>query len=158
MIVWSIASTEEEQADGAMFLCRNAERLGTPFKWSTVIHLLIYTLEDNGLLIGKDESGAVVSAVAYTAGAEDDRYKDRARIQVHLLYIEDRWRGGAVLLAGYRALLKHLRQSQAGWREIVFYAGPTEENRRRFRKRAELLKTVQRPSGEMDFYLFVPLR
>jgi len=158
MIEWSIAANEEDKERGARLLCGHAEELGLPYSWGTVLNSLLYSLDDNGLLVGRDRDGRVAAALAYTVGTGEDKYADPTRIEVHLLFVEKRSRRGRMPLALMRRLADHLLDMPlpAGVREVVFYAAPTAGNRRLYGKFAELKYTSEQPCGLLDFYAVAP--
>lgn len=158
MIDWTIAVSEEDRERGARLLCEHAEELGLPYTWGTVLNSLLYSLDDNGLLIGRDRDGRVTAALAYTVGTGEDKYADPTRIEVHLLFVEKRSQRGRMPLALMRRLADHLLDlpSPAGVREIVFYAAPTAGNRRLYGKFAALKYTSEQPCGPLDFYSATP--
>ncbi|WP_028609132.1 hypothetical protein [Paenibacillus harenae] len=156
MITWSIAETEEDRENGVIFLCRHGTDLGLLYNWSTVMNSLVYAMEDNGFMIGTDSDGQIAAVLAHTAGTLEDDYKDPGRIEVHLLYFKESWRGGAALLSVLRMFIQKLLESQREVREVVFFAPATEDNRRMFSKLATHSKTTEPPCGVLDFYT-IPL-
>lgn len=152
MITWTIAGTEKDRENGVTFICRHSADLGLLYNWCTVMNVLVYCMEDNGLVIGTDSSGQIVAVLAHTIGTLEDGYQDLSRVEVHLLYIEERWRGGAVLLSALRMLAQKLLGLPQQVREVVFFTPHTEENRRIFGKLATLVKTTEPPCGVLDFY------
>lgn len=153
---WKTAKEEAEQERGVRFLCRHGEHLGVPYKWSSVLTSLVCSLYDDGLLIGLDGSGRIAGALAYTSGTDMDGYRDRTKIEVHLLFIEERMRTGMMLLEAMRALAEKTLESPDGIGEIVFYAVPSAGNRRLFGKFAVLAHTTEFPCGMLDCYKATP--
>ncbi|QMV44071.1 hypothetical protein [Cohnella cholangitidis] len=152
MITWKNAESEIDREEGIQFLCRHGTDLGLLYNWSTVMNSLHYSMEDNGFLIGTDGDDRVAAVLAHTVGTLEDGYKDRARIEIHLVHIEERWRGGATLLSMLRMFARKLLESTGEVREVVFFAPSTDANRRRFGKLATLTKTTEPPCGTLDFY------
>ena len=152
MITWTIADTEADREEGVKFICRHGTDLGLLYNWCTVMNSITYSIEDNGFMIGKDSDGRIAAVLAHTVGTLEDGYKDKARIEIHLLYLEERWRGGAALLSTLRAFAQKLIESPREIREVVFFTPSTEANRRRFGKVATLTKTTEPPCGVLDFY------
>jgi len=156
MMQWSIAANEPDREAGVRFLLRHAAELGVPYSWSTVMSSIIYPIEDNGFLLGRDRSGRIAAAIAYTIGTGEDKYADRSRIEVHLLHIESRMRGGRTLTEAMRMLAEHVRALPDGVRELVFFAPITDRNRRLYAKFASLMYTSEQPCGLLDFYAATP--
>lgn len=152
MITYTMADTETSREDGVKFICRHGTGLGLLYNWSTVMNSLIYAIEDNGFIVGRDGGGRIAAVLAHTVGTLEDGYKDKARIEVHLLYIEEGRREGPVLLAMLRMFTQRLLELPGEVREIVFFAPATAENRRKFGKVATLVKTTEPPCGALDFY------
>jgi hypothetical protein len=119
---------------------------------------LIYPMEDNGFAIGRDRGGRVSAALAFTLGTAEDRYADRSRVEIHLLFFERRLRYGRPMLKAMRMLADHLMDLPAQVREVVFYANVTEANRRLYGKFAALRYTSEQPCGLLDFYGTTPER
>jgi len=153
MIRWALADTEEERERGVRLLCRHGDDLGVPYKWSTVLASLAHALDDGGLIVGIDGEGRARGAIAFTCGTGEDAYKDRTRIEVHLLFIDEEARGNGAALAG---AIRALHRTAAGLpqpiEEIGFYAAPTPAFRRLFGKAAALRSTRTHPCGLLDFY------
>ncbi|MBD2868699.1 hypothetical protein IDH41_08915 [Paenibacillus sp. IB182493] len=156
MIQWSIAESEAEREEGVKFVCQHGEGLGLLYNWSTVMNSLVYAIEDNGFIIGTDDEGGMAAVLAHTAGTLEDGYKDPGRVEVHLLYFNERHRGGASMLGALRMLVQKLVESQMEVREVVFFAPATDGNRSLFGKLATLTKTTEPPCGVLDFYT-IPL-
>ncbi|MDQ6423539.1 hypothetical protein RB620_29435 [Paenibacillus sp. LHD-117] len=152
MLTWTIAVTEEEREEAALFICRHSAELGLLYNWCTVMNSLVYCIEDNGLLIGRGPGGGISGVLAHTVGTLEDGYKDRSRIEVHLLFVEGGRRRGAALLPAVRLLTRKLLELPGEVSEIVFFAPSTEENRLKFGQSAELAKTTEPPCGKLDFY------
>jgi hypothetical protein len=149
---WTIAVTEEEREEAALFICKYSAGLGLRYNWCTIMNSLVYCIEDNGLLIGRGQDGGIIGVLAHTVGTLEDGYKDRSRIEVHLLFVEGGRRKGAAVLPAVRLLTRKLLEQPAEVSEIVFFAPATENNRRRFGGSAELTKTTEPPCGRLDFY------
>ncbi|WP_372632301.1 hypothetical protein [Cohnella sp.] len=158
MIRWSVAANERDKELGARLLCRNAEELGVPYSWVTVMSSLIYPMEDNGFMIGRDDSGRVVAALAYTLGTMEDSYADRSRVEVHLLFFERRLRRGRPLLQAMSMAAEHWLELAAGVREVVFFAPVAKESRRLYGKFAQWQYMSEQPCGQLDFYATTPER
>lgn len=158
MIDWSIAACEEDREQGARFLLRNAQELDVPYSWVTVMSSMIYPMEDNGWMIGRDREGRVSAVLAYTLGSTEDKYADRSRVEVHLLFFARRLRYGRPLLQAMRALGDRLMELPIGVREVVFYASESEANRRLYGKFAAIHYTSEQPCGRLDFYGITPER
>ncbi len=152
MIEWSLAVSETDKEQGVRLLMQHVGELGVPYSWVTVMSSLIYPMEDNGFMIGRDADGRVAAVLAYTLGTTEDKYADRSRVEIHLLFFEERLRHGRPLLKAMRELTEHLLELPAGVREVVFYASNSEANRRLFSKIAALQYTSQQPCGPLDFY------
>ncbi|MNI28525.1 hypothetical protein D3C73_823040 [compost metagenome] len=152
MITWTIADTEADREKAVKFVCRHGTDLGLLYNWSTVMNSLFYAIEDNGFMLGTDSDGRIVAVLAHTVGTLEDGYKDKARIEIHLLYIEERWRAGSALLSTLRTFIQKLLELPGEVREVVFFAPSTDENRRKFGKLATLTKTTNPPCGVLDFY------
>jgi len=158
MIRWTIAAGEEDRELGARWICSNEEELGVPYSWVTVMSSLIYPMEDNGFMIGRDREGRMAAAIAYTLGTLEDKYADRSRVEVHLLFFERRMRHGRPLLKTMRMLADHLMELPAGVREVVFFARVSESGRKFYGKFAEWKYTSEQPCGRLDFYGTTPER
>lgn len=158
MIEWAIAAGETEKEQGVRFLMRHAEELGVPYSWATVMSSLIYPMEDRGFMTGRDRDGRVSAALAFTLGASEDKYADRSRVEVHLLFFERRLRHGRPLLQAMRMLADSLMDLPEGVREVVFYASSSERNRRLYGKFASLQYTSDQPCGLLDVYRTTPER
>jgi hypothetical protein len=156
MIRWSVAADEGDRELGARLLCRNAEELGVPYSWVTVMSSLIYPMEDNGFMIGRDDTGCALAALAYTLGTLEDSYADRSRVEVHLLFFERRLRHGRPLLQAMRMAADHWLELPAGVREVVFFTPAAEEIRRFYGKFAQWQYTSEQPCGQLDFYATTP--
>jgi|GEM_PF-1855181 len=156
MIQWLNVVKEKEKEMGVRFLCRNAENLGVPYKWSTVLFSLICSLSDEGFMIGIDGKGQVRGALAYTFGTGEDDYQDRNRIEVHLLYIDE----GARSLTGLADTIHAFSQQVLGLlqhiSEIGFYCDATDHNRRLYGKFAMRQNTKLHACGMLDFYTVTP--
>lgn len=156
MIEWSIAAGEAEKELGVRLLLRNAEELGVPYSWVTVMSSLIYSLEDNGLMIGRDRSGRVYGVLAFTLGTSEDKYTDQSRVEVHLLFFDRRLRYGRPLLKAMGALADHLMELPEGVRQVVFYSPISGTDRRFYGKFAALQHSSEQPCGLLDFYVTTP--
>lgn len=156
MIKWVPANSEEEKESGIRFLCRHAENLGVPYKWSTVMSALACSLNEGGFMIGLDGIGQVRGALAYTHGTGEGDYEDLSRIEVHLLYIEESVRYGGALIEAVQALSLRVIGLPGKIEEIGFYGMPTVGNRRLFGKIATLSNTKMHPCGLLDFYVATP--
>ena len=156
MITWTIAETEADRENAVKFVCRHGTDLGLLYNWSTVMNSLMYSIEDNGFIFGSDSDGRIVAVLAHTVGSLEDGYKDKARIEIHLLHIEERQRGGGTLLSTLRMFVQKLLELPREVREVVFFAPSTDDNRRKFGKMATLTKTTNPPCGVLDFYT-IPL-
>jgi hypothetical protein len=156
MIEWSLAVSETDKEQGVRLLMRNAEDLGVPYSWVTVMSSLIYPMEDNGLMIGRDAGGRVSAVLAFTLGTTEDKYADRSRVEIHLLFFERRLRHGRPLLKAMHMLAEHLLELPAGVREIVFYAPISDHYRRLFNKFATMQYISQQPCGPLEFYSVTP--
>jgi len=154
MMKWLKANNERSKEQGVLLLSRNGDRLGVPYKWTAILYVLSVSLENKGFMVGYDNSGLPAGALAYTFGTEEDRYKDHTKVEVHLLYIEERVRNGAMLLAAMRGLAHDLLKSRI--RGLAFMALPSEENRRLFGKFAALKRTSEYACGTMDYYTTTP--
>ncbi|MBP1991935.1 hypothetical protein [Paenibacillus eucommiae] len=156
MIQWLPADNEAARELGVRFLCQHGEHLGVPYNWSTVMSSLACSIEDNGFIIGIDSSGQIIGVLAYTIGAGEDDYEDQTRIEVHLLYIKERPLRGRILLAAMHKLARQILDSPNAFREVVFYAAPSSDNRKLFAKFAALESTTEHPCGLLDFYTATP--
>ncbi|MDF2717156.1 MAG: hypothetical protein K0R28_4081 [Paenibacillus sp.] len=152
MLTWTIAETEEEREEAALFICRHSAELGLLYNWCTVMNSLMYCIEDNGLLIGRGDGGGVLGVLGHTVGTLEDGYKDRSRIEIHLLFVEKGQRRGAALLPAVRLLTRKLLELPGQVREVVFFTPSTDKNIRKFGQSAELTKTTEPPCGKLDFY------
>jgi hypothetical protein len=111
-----------------------------------------YCIEDNGLLIGRDPSGNARGILAHTIGTLDDGYRDKGKIEIHLLYVEEPWRRGSTLTSALRVFTQKLLEMQQEVKEIVFFTPATSGNRRKYGRSASLAKTTEPPCGRLDFY------
>ncbi|MCD9025285.1 hypothetical protein [Cohnella silvisoli] len=155
---WLTADSEAAKESAVILLSRNGEHLGVPYQWSTVLSSLLCSMYDNGLMIGLDSSGEIAGVLAYTSGTGEDKYQDRTKIEVHLLFIEKRMRSGRMLTEAMRTLAGMILDSPSEIREIAFYANPSAINRRLFGKFAELIHTSEHPCGMLDYYRVIPER
>ncbi|TMV52288.1 hypothetical protein FE783_04930 [Paenibacillus mesophilus] len=156
MIQWVSADSEEDRENGVRFLCRNGEKLGVPYKWSTVMSSLSCSLNENGFMIALDDYGQVGGALAYTYGTGEDDYENRSRIEVHLLYIDKPFRGEKALVETIQALSSHVLALPQRIGEIGFYCVPAKGNRRLYGKCATIRNTKLHPCGILDFYTAAP--
>lgn len=153
---WITAASEDEKESGARFLCRHGEKLGVPYKWSTVMSSLACSLNENGFMVGLDGAGHVRGALAYTYGTGEDDYEDRSRIEVHLLFIDEGVRSGTALAETMHALSARVIGLPQKIEEIGFYGMPTAVQRRLFGKFAVIRNTREHPCGLLDFYTAAP--
>lgn len=158
MSEWQTALSETEKEEAVKLLCGNAERLGVPYRWSSVLISLLCSLYDNGMMIGRSGSGKISGVLAYTSGTGEDQYRDRTKLEVHLLFIEKSLRNGRLLKDAMHSLAEKAMDSPDGISEIAFYAEPTARNRRLFGKFAALAHTTEHPCGLLDYYLTTPER
>lgn len=156
MIQWVSADSEQDKENGVRFLCRHGERLGVPYKWSTIMSSLACSLNENGFMIGLDDDGQVKGALAYTYGTGEDDYENRSRLEVHLLYIDKPFRGGTTLVETIHALSSHVFTLPQRIGEIGFYCVPAKGNRRLYGKFATIRNTRLHPCGMLDFYTASP--
>ncbi len=158
MIQWMTAGSERMREEGVRFLCRHAEDLGVPYKWSTVVNSLHNAIRDEGFMIGVNEQGLVRGVLAYTFGTGEDDYEDRTRMEIHLLYLESGYRGRTELVEVLDALAEREMELPQPIVEIGFYCKPTDGYRRLFGKFATVDNTKEHPCGLLDFYLTTPDR
>lgn len=156
MMNWVPAYSEEDKEEGVRLLCRHAEDLGVPYKWSTVMSSVACSLNEDGFMIGIDGHGRVKGALTYTNGTGEGDYEDLNRIEVHLLYIEEGERCGGAFVAAVHALSLRVIGLPRKIEEIGFYSMPTDGNRRLFGKIATLSNTKMHPCGLLDFYVATP--
>jgi len=158
MLQWMSAYTEQMKEDGVRFLCRHAEHIGVPYKWSTIMNSLYYSIYDSGFMIGLDEQGQIRGILAYTYGTGKDRKADVTRIEVHLFYLEPEMRTGTRLVEVMEALVEREIELQEPIREIEFYSVPTDARRKLFGRIAEIRETSMHPCGLLDLYVTTPER
>ncbi|MFD0682162.1 MULTISPECIES: hypothetical protein [unclassified Paenibacillus] len=158
MLQWIIAESEQSKEDGVRFLCRYAEDLGVPYKWSTVMASLDTAIYDQGFMIALDGVGKVRGVLVYTFWTKEDGSADRTRIEVQLLYLEAIFRRGVTLLGAMDALVEREKELHEPIVEIGFYCTPTNAHRRLFCKMATESKTEMHPCGMLSFYVTTPDR
>lgn len=152
MLQWMTAGTEQLKEEGVLFICRHAEELGLPYKWSTTMNLLYTSLYDSGLLIALDERGQVRGVMAYTYGTAKDKSADPSKIEIILLYLEHEYRTGPRFVEAMQALSERESELTQPIDEIEFYCAPTDVRRRLFGKIATLHHTKVHSCGPLDFY------
>jgi hypothetical protein len=153
MLQWMTAGTEQMKEDGVLFICRQVEDLGLPYKWSTTMNLLYTALYDSGLMIALDEQGQVRGIMAYTFGTAKDKSADQTRIEVILLYLEAEYRTGTRLVEAMKALVERELELTQPIREVEFFCTPTDVRRRLFGKIATLRNTKMHSCGLLDSYI-----
>ncbi|MFD0696328.1 hypothetical protein ACFQZT_19870 [Paenibacillus sp. GCM10027628] len=158
MLQWIVAESEQLKEDGVRFLCRYAEDLGVPYKWSTIMSSLLTALCDNGFMIALDGRGQVRGLLAYTFETAEDGNVDRTRIEVHLIYLEAGFRGGRTPLEAMAALVEREQELYEPIEQIGFYCTPTEGYRKLFEKFATVSNTEMHPCGMLSFYVTTPER
>ncbi|PYI56333.1 hypothetical protein [Paenibacillus flagellatus] len=158
MLHWMTAGTEQMKEDGVLFICRHANDLGLPYKWSTTMNFLYTTLYDSGLMIARDEHGDVRGVLAYTYGTGMDKGADRTRIEVVLLYLEADFRLGTNFVQAMQAMVERESELSEPIREVEFYCAPTDVRRRLFGKIATCRGTKVHSCGPLDFYVTTPDR
>ncbi|NOU93762.1 hypothetical protein GC093_11085 [Paenibacillus sp. LMG 31456] len=158
MLQWIVAESEKAAEDGVRFLCRYAEDLGVPYKWSTVLQSIYTAIYDKGFMVGLDRSGQVRGGLAYTYGYGEDGSEDRTRIEVQLIYLEAGFRGGKALLEAIAALVERELELFDLIGKIEIYCTPTDGHRRLLGKFATLCSTEMYPCGMLSLYVTTPER
>lgn len=158
MLQWMTASTEQMKEDGVRFICRHAEDLGLPYKWSTTMSLLYKSLYDSGFMIALDEARQVRGVLAYIFGTGKDQSADQTRVEIVLLYIDGEARSGTKLVQAIEALLERETELPQPIQEFEFYCPSTDANRRLFGHFATLRDTKMHPCGLLDCYVTMPDR
>ncbi|WP_240418109.1 hypothetical protein [Paenibacillus periandrae] len=158
MLQWIVAETEQSSEDGIRFMCRYAEDLGVPYKWSTIMTLLEYSIYDKGFMIALDDDGQVRGVLAYSFWVGDDGADDRSRIEVNFIYLEAGYRRGRTLLNAMDALVQREIELHEPILEIRFYCTPTDDHKKLFGKIATLINMDMHPCGMLSFYATTPDR
>ncbi|MEK0314683.1 hypothetical protein [Cohnella sp. 56] len=158
MLSWRVADTQPLQEEGVRFLCRHADKLGVPYNWSTIVHSLYAAIRDDGLLLAMDGDGNMRGAIACALGTGEDNYADRGRMEVHLLYLDERARSGREPVGAIAALVERELEWPRPLEAIGFYAAPEERLRKLFGKLADLDHTREHRCGPLDFYWTTPAR
>ncbi|TVY06977.1 hypothetical protein [Paenibacillus cremeus] len=149
---WTIADTEQKREAAVRFLCRHAEDLGVPYKWSTILTSIYTAINDNGLLFALDRLGCVRGILAYTISKRSGT-EDQTRIEVHLLFLEAGFRAWNSLTEAMSALAAELAERFRANSEIGFYCTPTEKHHSLFSKFASVNNTRLHPCGMLSYYV-----
>lgn len=158
MLQWMIAGTEQMKDEGARFLCRHAEELGVPYKWSTIMNSLYYSICDSGFMIALDRHGQIRGVWVYTYGDGEGGKPDETRMEVHHLFLEAGVRTGAAFVEALEALIERESELPLPIGEVHFYSIPTDARRRLFGKLASIRDTRMHPCGLLDSYVTTPDR
>jgi hypothetical protein len=153
-----LADSEQMKEAGVRFLCRWAEDLGVPYKWSTILNKFHTSLYDKGFMIAVDGQDQVRGVLAYSYGTGENNSADPTRLIVHLIYIEDGYRGGTALAGAIDALSERELELMQPVEEIGFRCSPSNGYRRLFGKFAEISDTSMHPCGMLDSYVTTPER
>lgn len=158
MLTWMEAETEPMKEEAVLLLCRHADEIGVPYKWSTVLTMLHNAIGDKGLMIAVDDVGTVRGVLAYGYAAGPDRRADLTRFEVYLLYVEADYRGDAALRLAAEAFGERELERFEPIREVEFFSVPAAGRRKLFGRLASYVATEEHPCGQLDYYVTTPER
>lgn len=152
---WLLCMGDEEWDEAVLFLLSHRHELGLPYAFETVVGSLCMAAEQGGMLICREENGAIVAALAYTSGTAEGEYDDVWNMELLFAFVLKERRGSGLFGQGMERLAHQAMESRTG--EIWFYAPPKAEFRELLGQYAERCETVHKACGPLDLYVIAAL-